>query len=149
VNSTATINVALILGVALGWGLLGTASKAMFAAEPPMFDGFTVAAARAAWAFPVFAIALPVVWRIERPQLRLRQSLGLAGAGLVFGLIAILFSMAAQHTSVAHLAFFLGISSFAPASRGAIGSRSPSASSASSFWRSATRTIARRSSATR
>ena len=109
-NSSAAINVALILGVALGWGLLGTASKAMFAAEPPMFDGFTVAAARAAWAFPVFAIALPVVWRIERPQLRLRQSLGLAGAGLVFGLIAILFSMAAQHTSVAHLAFFLGIS---------------------------------------
>jgi drug/metabolite transporter (DMT)-like permease len=110
VSSRAPINLALVLGVALGWGLLGTASKALFADEPSIFDGLTVAAARAAWAFPVFAIALLVVWRIERPQLGLRQWLGLAGGGLVFGVIGVLFTMAAQHTSVAHLAFFLGIS---------------------------------------
>jgi drug/metabolite transporter (DMT)-like permease len=110
VSARAATNLALVVVVALGWGLLGTASKAMFAADPPTFDGFTVAAARAAWAFPVFALALPVVWRIERPQVGLRSGLALAGAGLVFGLIAILFSIAAQHTSVAHLAFFLGIS---------------------------------------
>ena len=106
----AAINLALILLIALGWGLLGTGSKVMFAAEPAVFDGVTVAAARAAWAIPFYAIAVPVVWRIERPRIGRRQWPALAGAGLVFGLISVVFSIAAQHTSVAHLAFFLGIS---------------------------------------
>lgn len=109
-SSRAVANLALIAVVALGWGLLGTASKSMFADEPPVFDGLTVAAARAAWAFPFYAIASPLVWRIERPRIGRRQWLALAAAGLVFGLISVVFSIAAQHTSVAHLAFFLGIS---------------------------------------
>lgn len=101
----------MILLIALGWGLLGTASKVLFAAEPAVFDGFTVAAARAAWSFPVFLVALIVVWRRERPRLEARHWLGLVAAGLVFGVgITVLFSVAAQHTSVAHISFFLGMS---------------------------------------
>lgn len=83
----------------------------LFAAEPSVFDGFSVAAARAAWSFPAFLIALIVVWRRERPRLDARQWLGLVVAGLVFGIfITVVFSVAAQHTSVAHISFFLGMS---------------------------------------
>ena len=52
-----------------------------------------------------------MVWRRERPRLDARQWLGLTVAGLVFGVgITVLFSVAAQHTSVAHISFFLGMS---------------------------------------
>jgi drug/metabolite transporter (DMT)-like permease len=111
VSSRTGTNLVLILLIALGWGLLGPASKVLFAAEPAVFDGFSVAAARAAWSFPIFLIALIVVWRREPPRLEARHWLGLGAAGLVFGIgITVLFSVAAQHTSVAHISFFLGMS---------------------------------------
>jgi len=104
-------NVAFILLIGLGWGLLGPASKALFAAEPARFDGITVAVARAAWALPICLIALAVVWRFDPPRLDARRWLAVALAGFLFGpCITVLFSVAAQHTSVAHISFLIGLS---------------------------------------
>jgi drug/metabolite transporter (DMT)-like permease len=76
-----------------------------------VFDGFTVAVARAAWCLPIFLIGLGVAWRLERPRLDARRWLALIGAGVLFGLaITVLFSVAAQHTSVAHISFLIGLS---------------------------------------
>ena len=104
-------NLVFILLVGLGWGLLGPASKVLFAAEPGVFDGFTVAVARAAWALPLFLIVLGAAWRIDPPRLGVRSWLAVIGAGIIFGpFITVVFSVAAQHTSVAHISFLIGLS---------------------------------------
>lgn len=111
VSPRGLTNLVLILLVALGWGLLGPGSKVLFAAEPGVFDGFTVATARAAWTLPVFLIGLGVLWRLGPPQLDARRWLAVVAAGLLFGIgITVLFSVAAQHTSVAHISFLIGFS---------------------------------------
>jgi drug/metabolite transporter (DMT)-like permease len=107
----AVQNVAFIILVGLGWGLLGPASKIVFAAEPSVFDGVTVAVARSAWALPVFLLAIAASWRVSAPKLDGRRWAAVVAAGLVFGLvITVVFSIAAQHTSVAHISFLIGLS---------------------------------------
>ena len=104
-------NVVFILLVGLGWGLLGPASKVLFAAEPGVFDGITLAVARAAWALPLFLFAAAAMWRLDPPRLDARRWLAVIGAGVIFGpFITVLFSIAAQHTSVAHISFLIGLS---------------------------------------
>jgi drug/metabolite transporter (DMT)-like permease len=103
-------NVVFILLIGLGWGLLGPASKALFASEPGTFDGITVAVARAAWALPICLIALAVAWRFAPPRLDARRWLAVVLAGILFGpFITVVFSVAAQHTSVAHISFLIGL----------------------------------------
>ncbi|GAC1579668.1 MAG: hypothetical protein NVS3B7_13790 [Candidatus Elarobacter sp.] len=110
VSPRALVNLLLVLSVGLGWGLLGPASKALFAASPA-FDGFTVATARAAWCFPIFLIALGVAWRLDPPKLGRGRWAAIVAAGLMFGLvITVVFSVASQHTSVSHISFLIGIS---------------------------------------
>jgi drug/metabolite transporter (DMT)-like permease len=58
----AAQNVVFVLLTGLGWGLLGPASKVLYAAEPGVFDGVTVSVARAAWALPIFLFALALAW---------------------------------------------------------------------------------------
>ncbi len=107
----ATVNLILVLAVGFGWGLFAPASKALFAAEPAAFDGMTVALARALWALPLFLLGLGVAWRLDRPRLDARRWGCVVAAGLVFGLaVSTLFTVAAQHTSVAHISFLVGIS---------------------------------------
>ena len=107
----ALTNLVLIVLIALGWGLLGPGSKVLFAAEPGVFDGFSVATARAAWCLPVFLVGLGVAWRLERPRLDASRWIALFGAGVLFGVaITVLFSVAAQHTSIAHISFLIGLS---------------------------------------
>ena len=62
-------NAVFVLLTGLGWGLLGPASKLLYAAEPGTFDGLTVSIARAAWALPVFVFALAPAWRLSPPRL--------------------------------------------------------------------------------
>jgi drug/metabolite transporter (DMT)-like permease len=103
-------NVVFILLIGLGWGLLGPASKALFGAEPGTFDGITVAVARAAWALPICLVALVVVWRFGPPRLDARRWLAVVFAGVLFGpFITVVFSVAAQRTSVAHISFLIGL----------------------------------------
>ncbi len=103
-------NAIFILLIGLGWGLLGPASKALFAAEPGTFDGITVAVARAAWALPLCLIALVVAWRLAPPRLDARRWLAVVFASVLFGpFITVIFSVAAQHTSVAHISFLIGL----------------------------------------
>jgi drug/metabolite transporter (DMT)-like permease len=110
VSPRALTNLVLVLAVGLGWGLLGPASKALFAADPA-FDGFTLATARAAWCFPIFLIGLGAAWRIDPPRLDAGRWLAIVAAGLMFGLvITVVFSVAAQHTSVSHISFLIGMS---------------------------------------
>jgi drug/metabolite transporter (DMT)-like permease len=104
-------NVVFIVLIGLGWGLLGPASKALFAAEPGTFDGVTVAVARAAWALPVCLVALGIAWRLAPPRLDARHWVAVVMAGVLFGpFITVIFSVAAQHTSVAHISFLYGLS---------------------------------------
>lgn len=104
-------NLILVLAVGLGWGLLAPASKALYAGEPGVFDGMTVALARALWALPLFLIGLGVAWRLDPPRLDARRWGCVIAAGLIFGLfISTLFTVAAEHTSVAHISFLVGIS---------------------------------------
>ena len=105
------VNLILVLAVGLGWGLLAPASKALYAGEPGVFDGMTVALARALWALPLFLIGLGVAWRLDPPRLDARRWGCVVAAGLIFGLlISTLFTVAAEHTSVAHISFLVGIS---------------------------------------
>ena len=100
----------LVVVTGLGWGLLGPASKALFGADPS-FNGLTLAVARAVWAFPIFLAALLALWRRSPPRLLRRQWAAAIAAGLTFGLgVSTLFTIAAQHTSVAHISFLVGIS---------------------------------------
>ncbi len=104
-------NVVFILLIGLGWGLLGPACKVLFAAEPGVFDGFTISVARAAWALPLFLLGLGAAWRFAPPRLAARQWVAVIAAGVIFGpFITVVFSVAAQHTSVAHISFLIGLS---------------------------------------
>jgi drug/metabolite transporter (DMT)-like permease len=104
-------NVVFVLLVGLGWGLLGPASKALYAAPSGAFDGITVAVARAAWVLPVFLFALAAAWRVSPPRLDAKRWAAVVAAGLVFGLvISVVFTVAVQYTSVAHISFLIGIS---------------------------------------
>jgi drug/metabolite transporter (DMT)-like permease len=105
------IDAALIVGVGAGWGLLAPASKALFAENPAAFDGVSVAVARAVWAFPLILLVFGAAWLRERPRLSARQVLALAVAGIAFGVgITLTFSIAAMHTSVAHISVLIGTS---------------------------------------
>jgi drug/metabolite transporter (DMT)-like permease len=99
----------LVLLTGLGWGLLAPASKALFH-DAPGLDGFSLAVARATWAFPFFLIMLALAWRANPPHLEKRRWAAAIGAGLVFGLVvSTVFTIAAQHTSIAHISFIVGI----------------------------------------
>jgi drug/metabolite transporter (DMT)-like permease len=101
----------LVLTTGLTWGLLGPANKVMFAGEPRAFDGTTLAVARAVWSLPFFLAGAALFWRIARPRLQTRGWLAVIGAGIVFGPgVSLVFSVAAQHTSVAHISFLVGVS---------------------------------------
>jgi drug/metabolite transporter (DMT)-like permease len=105
------IDVALVVAVGASWGLLGPATKALFLAEPSAFDGVSVAVSRAVWSLPVFAIIGAVLYARERPRLDARRVLAVVGAGISFGIgITFVFSIAAAHTSIAHLSFLIGAS---------------------------------------
>jgi drug/metabolite transporter (DMT)-like permease len=111
VNARRAGHVALIVVTGIGWGMLAPATKGLFAAVPDSFDGFSVAASRGVWAFPIFALLLAYTWWRERPHVERRRLVALAGAGLMFGLgITVLFSVAAMYTSIAHLSFLIGSS---------------------------------------
>jgi drug/metabolite transporter (DMT)-like permease len=98
----------------------------LFAAEPGIFDGYTVAVARAAWCLPIFALGLGVAWRSEPPRLDAGRWFALIGAGVLFGLaITVLFSVAAQHTSVAHISFLVGVSPVTNTVAAALAFRTP------------------------
>jgi drug/metabolite transporter (DMT)-like permease len=104
-------NLILVLVTGLGWGLLAPANKVTFAGEPAVFNGVSVAAARALWALPFFVVGAIVAWRLDPPRLLPRQWLAIAGASIVFGPgITVLFPIASQHTSVAHISFLVGVS---------------------------------------
>ncbi|HEX3464072.1 MAG TPA: DMT family transporter [Candidatus Elarobacter sp.] len=104
-------NVVFVLLTGLGWGLLGPASKALYAAQPGVWNGVTVSVARAAWALPIFLFALAPAWRISPPRLDGKRWAAVVAAALVFGLlISVVFTVAAQYTSVAHISFLVGVS---------------------------------------
>lgn len=104
-------NIVLVLVTGLTWGLLGPASKVMFSGEPAIFNGTTLAVARAVWSLPIFLLGAVVFWRTAPPRLSRRQWLALVAAGIVFGPgNTLLFSIGAQHTSVAHISFLVGVS---------------------------------------
>jgi drug/metabolite transporter (DMT)-like permease len=101
----------LVVVTGLGWGLLAVACKVLFAAEPAVFDGTTVALARGLWSLPFFLIGLGVAWRLDPPRLDARRWLLIIAAGVIFGPgVSLLYSLAAQETSVAHITFLLGVS---------------------------------------
>jgi len=105
------IDAIFVVVVGVGWGLLAPATKAMFAADPAAFDGTSVAVARAAWSLPAFVVMLGATLAFERPRLDARRWIAVVAAGICFGLgISTVFSIAAQHTSVAHIAFLIGTS---------------------------------------
>jgi len=107
----AVQNVVFVLLTGLGWGLLGPASKALYAAEPGVWNGVTVSVARAAWALPIFLFALAPAWRISPPRLDGKRWAAVFAAALVFGLVvSVVFTLAAQYTSVAHISFLIGLS---------------------------------------
>jgi drug/metabolite transporter (DMT)-like permease len=102
-------NVVFVVLTGLGWGLFGPASKALYAAEPGVWNGLTVAVARAAWALPIFLFALAPAWRFSPPRLDGKRWAAVVAAALVFGLVvSVVFTMAAQYTSIAHISFFVG-----------------------------------------
>lgn len=104
-------NVVFVLLTGLGWGLLGPASKALYAAQPGVWDGLTVSVARAAWALPIFLFALATSWRVSPPRLDAQRWAAVVAAGLVFGLVvSVVFTIAAQYTSIAHISFLIGVS---------------------------------------
>ncbi|MDB5027467.1 MAG: Integral rane protein [Candidatus Eremiobacteraeota bacterium] len=104
-------NVVFVLLTGLGWGLLGPASKALYAIDGSVWNGLTVAVARSAFALPIFLFALAIAWRVNPPRLDAKRWLAVVAAGLIFGLvISVVFTMAAQYTSVAHISFLIGVS---------------------------------------
>ena len=104
-------NVGLVALAGVGWGLFGPAGKMLYAAEPGLFNGFTVAVARSAWALPIFVFALATAWRVDPPRLDARRWAAVLAASLIFGLgITVVFTVAIQYTSVAHISFLVGIS---------------------------------------
>ena len=120
------LDIASVVLVGVGWGLLAPATKALFHIDPAVFYGLSVAVARAAWALPVFLIVFGIAYALERPRLEARRWLAIAGAGLTFGLgITIVFSIAAMHTSVSHISFLIGTSPVTNSIAAAIAFRLP------------------------
>jgi drug/metabolite transporter (DMT)-like permease len=119
-------NVVFVLVTGLGWGLLGPASKALYAAEPGVWNGVTVSVARAAWALPIFLFALAPVWRISPPRLDGKRWAAVGLAGLVFGfVVSVVFTIAAQYTSVAHISFLIGLAPVTNTAAAALVFRTP------------------------
>jgi drug/metabolite transporter (DMT)-like permease len=103
-------NLLLVLLVGASWGLLTPASKVLYGAEPAIFDGFTITVARGGWALPFFLAGLAVTWRLDPPRLDLRRWVAVLAAGIVFAAgVSLFFTLAAQHTSIAHVSFVLGV----------------------------------------
>lgn len=110
-RSKVGFGAALVVAVGVCWGLLAPATKALFAVDPAAFDGVSVAVARAAWGLPVFALMATVLALRERPRLAAKRWWAIVGAGVVFGVgITLTFSIAAAHTSIAHISFLIGTS---------------------------------------
>jgi len=107
--AAGAITVGLVALTGLGWGLLGPASKLLFNADPTVFDGVTVTIARATWALPFFLFSLVLAWQFERPIFDPRTIATFVGIAVAFATYFVLFSIAAQHTSLAHLAFLSGL----------------------------------------
>lgn len=125
-NVRGAFAAALVVTVGVCWGLLAPATKALFAADPAAFDGVSVAVARAVWGLPVFVVAAAVLALRERPRLQARRWLAIAGAGVVFGLVITLtFSIAAAHTSIAHISFLIGTSPVTNSAAAALAFRLP------------------------
>jgi drug/metabolite transporter (DMT)-like permease len=125
-NVRGAFAAALVITVGVCWGLLAPATKALFAADPAAFDGVSVAVARAVWGLPVFAVAALVLALRERPRLQARRWLAIASAGVVFGLVITLtFSLAAAHTSIAHISFLIGTSPVTNSAAAALAFRLP------------------------
>jgi drug/metabolite transporter (DMT)-like permease len=117
---------ALVVTVGVCWGLLAPATKALFAADSGAFDGVSVAVARAVWALPVFLVAFAVLLVRERPRLDGRRRLAIAAAGVTFGIgITVSFSIAAAHTSIAHISFLIGTSPVTNSAAAALAFRLP------------------------
>jgi drug/metabolite transporter (DMT)-like permease len=111
VKRFANLNGALVVLVGIGWGLLAPATKAVLGDPSGAFDGLAVSACRGAWALPAFAVMLALTWPRPFPVIARNRWLALGGAGLLFGCgITVLFSIAAMHTSIAHLSFLIGSS---------------------------------------
>jgi drug/metabolite transporter (DMT)-like permease len=105
------LDILSVVIVGVGWGLLAPANKAVFATDPGVLDGIAVAIARGVFALPLFVVMFAFAALRERPRLAARRWLAIAGAGLCFGLgITITFSIASQHTSIAHISFIIGSS---------------------------------------
>jgi len=105
------LSAAIVIVVGIGWGLLAPGSKALFIAEPAVFNGASLAFARAGWALPVFMVVAAVLWARERPVLSARRWIALVLAGLCYGPgIALLISLASARTSIAHISFLIGVS---------------------------------------
>lgn len=117
----AARNALLIVLTGFGWGLLAPFSKLMFAAEPAVFNGVTVAIARAAWALPFFLLMLALTWMRERPRIDARAWAAFAAMSACFGPgFFVLYSIATQHTSVSHIAFLVGLAPPANAALAAV-----------------------------
>jgi drug/metabolite transporter (DMT)-like permease len=126
VKGRTLVDAALVVTVGVCWGLLAPATKALFAAGPASFDGVSVAVARAVWGLPVFALAALFLALRERPRLEPRRWLAIAAAGVVFGLgITLTFSLAAAHTSIAHISFLIGTSPVTNSAAAALAFRLP------------------------
>jgi drug/metabolite transporter (DMT)-like permease len=126
VRDRAWFDAALVVVVGVCWGLLAPATKALFVADASAFDGVSVAVARAAWGLPVFAVAALVLGLRERPRLEPARWLAIAGAGVTFGIgITLTFSLAAAHTSIAHISFLIGTSPVTNSAAAALAFRLP------------------------
>ena len=125
-RSRVGLDAALVVAVGVCWGLLAPATKALFVADGAAFDGVSVAVARAAWGLPVFALAALLLGLRERPHLAPSRWLAIAGAGVTFGIgITLSFSLAAAHTSIAHISFLIGTSPVTNSAAAALAFRLP------------------------
>ncbi len=59
-------NVVFVLLTGLGWGLLGPASKVLYAPDG-VFNGLTVPWRARGWALPIFVFMLAAAWRVGGP----------------------------------------------------------------------------------
>jgi len=97
----------------------------LYASEPGVWNGITISVARAAWALPIFLFALAPAWRVSPPRLDAKRWAAVVAAALVFGLvISVVFTLAAQYTSVAHISFLVGVSPVINRGMAALGLRS-------------------------
>ncbi len=110
-NSTAlrtTFALLAIFSAAVFWGANAIASKILYAAGGPHFDGPALFVARAAWSLPLFFL-MAVLARPKRPPSRSDWWL-LAATGVAFGPGACGFlALAAQYTSGAHVVLLMSL----------------------------------------